>query len=71
VVFARHNVDAAWFIGQARFLKHDANLHPIRRRSGKELQPIRVNVSRVRFDVAGTCSGFGNAVLAIAILVDT
>ena len=29
-------------VGEARFLKHDADLHPIGRRGGKELQPIGV-----------------------------
>jgi hypothetical protein len=42
VVFVRHDVDPVRLVGEARFLKHDADLHPIGRREGKELQPIGV-----------------------------
>ena len=42
VVFVRHDVDPVRLVGEARFLKHDADLHPVGRREGKELQPIRV-----------------------------
>jgi hypothetical protein len=42
VAFVRHDVDPVRLVGEARFLKHDADLHPIGRRGGKELQPIGV-----------------------------
>jgi hypothetical protein len=42
VVFVRHDVDPVRLVSEARFLEHDADLHPIGRRQGKELQPIGV-----------------------------
>jgi hypothetical protein len=42
VAFVRHDVDSVRLVGEARFLEHNADLHPIRCREGKELQPIRV-----------------------------
>jgi hypothetical protein len=42
VAFVRHDVDSVRLVGEARFLEHDADVHPVGRREGKELQPIRV-----------------------------
>ena len=42
MAFIRHDVDPVRLVGEARFLKHDADLHPIGRGGGKELQPIRI-----------------------------
>jgi hypothetical protein len=42
MAFVRHYVDPVRLVGEARFLKHDADLHAVGRRERKELQPIRV-----------------------------
>src|SRR3546814_10920329 len=42
VGFVRHDVDPVRLIGEARFLKHDADLYSIGRRGGEELQPTGV-----------------------------
>src|SRR6185369_8056404 len=41
-VFGRQDVNPVRLVSEARFLKHDTDLYPIGRRSGKQLQPIRV-----------------------------
>src|SRR3546814_15039331 len=42
VGFVRHDVDPVRLIGEARLLKHDADLYSIGRRGGEELQPTGV-----------------------------
>jgi len=42
VVLASRDVDPVRLLGEARFLQHGADLHPIGRRQGRELEPIGV-----------------------------
>ena len=41
MAFVRHDVDPVRLLGEARFLKHDADLHPIGRRERKRVAADR------------------------------
>ena len=42
VALVRHDVDPVRFVGETRFLEHDARLHAVRRRRGEKLDPVGI-----------------------------